>query len=204
MNRRTLTIIILSLLILLLIIGIIYFIFFFKAPATVTPKPTTSQPSTTGQLASSTTVNQAQPVKNTSAQPATSEELTQFTLKKMAGSFAERLGSYSNQSNFSNILDLKVFMTASAQKWADSYVANARKTASYSGIYQGVTARAISEDVINFNDAAGTAQITVHTQKIESSGTTSNSSTFYEDILITFAKENGQWKIDMFKWQGKK
>jgi hypothetical protein len=210
MNKRTITIIILSLIAVLLLAGIIYFLFMFRPSGNVAPiNQPVSQTTDTGQKNQLSTTptsmtKQAVVAQETVAQPASSEEVIRYTLVKIASSFAERLGSYSNQSNYGNITDLKNFMSVSMQSWADKYIANAQKTANYTGIYQGVTTRTVTTEVKSFNFTGGTADIIVHTQKTESSGDVSNASTYYQDILISFIKEGGQWKVDNAKWQGKK
>jgi hypothetical protein len=207
MNKRTINIIILSLIVVLLLGGIIYFVFLFKMPkanpgtASPTPINNTNLPSSGS---STPIVKQAEIVKNQNIKPATSEEVSRFNLEKIAASFAERLGSYSNQSNFSNIVDLKIFMTLSMQKWADKYIADAQKNSKYAGIYQGVTTKAVSEETKSYSENPARADILVHTQKVQSSGTAENSTIYNEDVLITFVKESDQWKVDNAKWQGKK
>ena len=48
--------------------------------------------------------------------PISQEERSKDNLMRLAASFAERFGSYSNQSNFSNIIDLKIFMQLKRKK----------------------------------------------------------------------------------------
>jgi hypothetical protein len=118
MNKRTINLILLILIIVFLLAGILYFVFLFKTPKN-NPSPAVTENKTNILPASSTTtpiVKQVEIVKNPNIPAASNEEVTRFNLEKIASSFAERLGSYSNQSNFSNILDLKVFMTLSMQK----------------------------------------------------------------------------------------
>jgi hypothetical protein len=209
MNKRTITIILLTLIIVFLLAGIIYFLFFFNLRGgAIPPAAPAKQENTAGGEkplpSAEPAAKQAETVANENAKPATAEEITRYTLAKIASSFAERLGSYSNQSNYGNISDLKIFMTASMRNWADGYVEKAKNNSPYSGIYQGVTTRAISTEVKNFSDSQGRADFIVHTKKSESTGDISNSSVYYEDILITFIKEKGAWLVDNAKWQGKK
>jgi len=122
-------------------------------------------------------------------------------LKKMAASFAERFGSYSNHSNYSNITDLKVFMSKRMKNWADNFMSQIGANNEYSGIYYGITTRAISQEVNKFDDNTGDAEILVKTKRRESTGSMDNSSNFYQNILIKFVKETGSWKIDSADWQ---
>lgn len=135
------------------------------------------------------------------AEPPKEEDITRFNLQKTASSFAERFGSYSNHSNYENITDLKVFMSKKMIVWADRFVKEAREKSDYTDIYQGVVTKAVSSEVKHVNESGGEAEVLVKTQRIESSGTMSNFSTEYEDVLIAFVKENGAWKVDSAYWQ---
>jgi len=119
--------------------------------------------------------------------------------KSIAESFSERLGSYSNQSNFSNISELKLYMTTFMQAWANQYIATNKKTA-YSGIYQGMTTNAISAEINNFDSTKGAADILVHTQRVSVTGT-SSPATAYQDIVITFVKQGSNWLVDNAMWK---
>ena len=132
-------------------------------------------------------------------------EIDVENLKRMAASFTERFGSYSNHSDYSNILDLKIFMTKRMQAWADNFVNEIRiKDKSQvlgTDIYYGITTKSITEEIKEFDDNIGRAEILVKTQRRESTGTMSNASTIYQDILIIFVKEKGAWKVDKATWQ---
>lgn len=135
------------------------------------------------------------------AEPAGKGEIQATELKKMAMSFAERFGSYSNHSDFSNILDLKIFMTDGMQKWADSYVESSRMSKGDTSVFQGVITKAIMSEVKVYELENGKAQILVKTQKTSSDDNVSESVVSYEDILITFVKENEEWKVNEARWQ---
>ncbi|MFA6393906.1 MAG: hypothetical protein WCW25_03485 [Patescibacteria group bacterium] len=186
-----------------LIAGLIYFFFFYeyKAPAEA---PAVNEP--TGGLPQTGNTNvPAAPVGQTGIfSPATKpkkEEMGEAELKRMAGSFAERFGSYSNQSDYSNIEDLMIFMTNPMKEWAKDYVA---KTAGRSGdrsIYYGITTKAVAEEVKNYDEIGGAAEILVKSQRREATGARANSRTFYQDIAIRFKKESNAWKVDAAIWQ---
>jgi hypothetical protein len=122
-------------------------------------------------------------------------------LTRMAESFAERFGSFSNQSNFANILDLKLFMSDKMKKWADKYI-TAHRAGNNSEIYYGITTKAIGHTVVEWDDDAGTGQVLVNTRRRESTSTTLNSTdAFSQNMLIYFIKEKGAWKVDSAFWQ---
>jgi len=202
MDKRKIQIIILALLIVLLLAIVIYFLWFTKFPQAgnnkIANQPTTGQNTVVNKnLTPATTPEASAPKVN--VPPASSETIAKTNLVKVAESFAERLGSYSNQANFSNISDLKLYMTASMKNWADKYVA-ANKKSGYSGVYQGVTTQAVSTEVKKFDDANGQADILIHTQKVSVKGT-SSPVTAYQDITITFVKQNNTWLVDNAVWK---
>ncbi|HTX86922.1 MAG TPA: hypothetical protein VMC41_02575 [Candidatus Nanoarchaeia archaeon] len=202
MNKRTLrTIIIIAIIILLLLI-IAFFLFMYKFPGAAIPK---SVNQTAGQTVNNqktlvtASTTPAVPAKQTKAAPASNDTITQTNLVKIAESFAERLGSYSNQSNFSNITELKLYMTPSMRAWADSYIA-ANQKAAYSGVYQGVTTHAISAETQDFDNTKGQADILVHTQKVSQTGT-AGPVISYQDIVVTFVKQGNNWLVDNAVWK---
>lgn len=125
-------------------------------------------------------------------------------LVKMAEAFAERFGSYSNYSNFSNFSDLQIFMTSSMKTWADSYVEQLRGEAKDNDAYYGITTAAVTGSASEYNESAGTAQVTVNTSRRESTGQGSASESYNQDIEISLKKVNGEWLVDKAIWQAKK
>jgi hypothetical protein len=200
MDRKTIGIaIIISAFILM--IAIIYLIFFHnfdKEEVVVTPP--VQEEKTPGLP-----VQEEKNIEETPAPPVNREVKVNVVrsedLKKIASSFTERFGSYSNHSDFSNILDLRIFMTESMKKWADKYVEELRGNNSADDIYFGVTTKSVSSEENFFDDYAGEAEILVKTQRKESTGTMKNSRVYYQNILISFIKEKGAWKVDSAYWQ---
>lgn len=202
MSKKTIRIITLIIIILLLLAAVAYFLFMYKFPGAVIAnpinKPVTTQVKNTGQIPVAATSTREVAAK-TKAEPASDDAIAQAGLVKIAEAFAERLGSYSNQSNFSNLNDLKVEMTASMQAWAVKYIAANQKIA-YSGYYQGVTTNAVSAAINNFDAAKGQAEVLVHTQKVSVNGT-SSPVTANQDITITFVKQTNGWLVDNAVWK---
>lgn len=142
--------------------------------------------------------NVSQPVNTAPpAPPAKPDERT--NLKRIAAAFAERFGSFSNEGNFENIVDLKYFMTASLQTWADSYVADARSKPR-SPEYSGTTTRSIAVEVSAFDEVAGTATVVVKTQRREQGSTAGSDSVYYQDLKLEFLKQGDTWKVDAATW----
>jgi hypothetical protein len=132
------------------------------------------------------------------------KELNKDDLMRLAASFAERFGSYSNQSNHRNIYDSEIYMSERMLAWASSYLAQPTATSSISDAYYGITTKAVTKEVKDFDDSAGLASILVRTRRQEASGTTGNvSRTFSQSIVIKLVKENNSWKVDSATWQNK-
>ncbi len=121
-------------------------------------------------------------------------------IKQMALAFAERFGSYSNQSNYDNIRDLTIFMTAEMRRWSDGYIAELERRNTDYANYYGITTVAISGEVKSFDDKAGTAEVVVSTQRREVQGSDNNPQTYDQNIRLLFAKEGGEWKVDGAFW----
>lgn len=190
---------------LIIIISIIYVLFFdgiFKNKETQDDKSLVNDNSEPIINNLKTTVSEKDEIKK-EIMPPVKKKITGEDLGRTAMSFVERFGSYSNHSNYSNILDLKIFMSKNMQKWADEYVLSIRSKSEFNNIYYGITTKAILKEIRQFDEDANRAEILVKTQRRESNGTMSNSSTFYQDILVVFIIENGAWKIDSAYWQDK-
>lgn len=139
--------------------------------------------------------------KDEDASPASEEEISATELKKMAMSFAERFGSYSTHSDFSNISDLKIFMTDNMKSWADNFIKVGRRGISEDPDYEGVITRAISAEVNDYDLNSETATVSVQAKKTKTSEKSGQSDTSYGKIDIFFKKEKGEWKVDDAEWQ---
>lgn len=126
---------------------------------------------------------------------------TKSDLARIATSFAERFGTYSNQSNFSNITSLKIFMSKEMKKWADQYISAQKKAAPDSAIYYGMNTKVAATETGDLDEGKGSANILVITRRREAIGTTGNlSDVFTQNIRIDFVKEDGSWKVDKAIW----
>ncbi len=140
--------------------------------------------------------------RDTPKSPMAKEDVKENDIKKMAESFAERLGSYSNHSDFSNISNLQISMTQQMKERYDDYLEKKRKQ-EYSGIYYGITTKALISKAKNFDKKAGEAEIMVTTQRRETTGSKDkqDTKTYKQDINIEFKKVNKSWKVDSIEWQ---
>jgi hypothetical protein len=144
--------------------------------------------------------NEQQPVEKKVA-TTTPAEMTKDEVARAATSFAERFGTYSNQANFRNITEAKIFMTARMQNWADGYLAQLRAASSTASVYYGITTRAVSKELNDFDPEGGSAIILVHTRRQEANGSMDNfGKSFNQDITIKLIKSANTWLVDSAVW----
>ncbi len=188
---------------LIAIIGIVYFIFFYNPESITTENQTQTVPV-------NTLTDQKETQKKTETKKSTElvvpkekQETGVDELKRLASAFSERFGSYSNQSNYGNILDLKLFMTSKMKIWADDYVSQAIAKEKNNFIYYGITTKAVAQEVNQYDPDDGQAEILVKTSRREAIGSTANVASFNQNVLIELVKEKGSWKVDSAYWQDK-
>lgn len=200
-KKRKLIKILIIAIILILLFAVIYFLFFYQAGPKMMEK--IKQPGETEQQASN---NQLPAPDNTAGGKAViknkikEDKIDETALMRMAAAFVERFGSFSNQSNYGNISDLKIFMSAKMQAWADDFIAREKRKKAETAVYAGVTTKALYQEVKEFDEPGGRAEISVKTQRRETAGDT-EAAAFYQDIVIKFVKEKGEWKVDSAEWQ---
>ncbi|EKD32794.1 MAG: hypothetical protein ACD_76C00145G0002 [uncultured bacterium] len=114
----------------------------------------------------------------------------------LAKTFSERFGSFSTESEFQNIRDVIPLATAGYSAELESMLT----LSVTSGEYYGVSTRVISTDVISLNDAAGTASVSVNTQRQEAKVSVQNTRVYYQTIELDFVKESGVWKVSKASW----
>jgi hypothetical protein len=180
----------------IILILIIYFLFFFKfnKPAQETPKTAT----TTQEQPAKTVV---EPPKILETKPVTKDDLNQEGVTRLAASFAERFGSYSNHSNFQNMDDLKLFMTDKMKAWSEDYVKTQTIKQAGKTEYYGITTNAITKKMLEYDDAKGTAKVLIQAQRRETIGQAGEPSSFGQAIEVTLLKQGGTWKVDQAYWK---
>jgi len=192
---------------LIIIILIIYFLFLKKSPAPVTTTPT--NPEVAGTLPFSPQIGTTTPSDkprnyqqyNVANEP--EHKINANDLGKISMSFAERFGSFSNQSNYGNFTDLKILMTDNMKTWADKYVTDLRNQPQNSDAYYGVITTAITFEVKKFDDKAGQADIIVATQRRESTEAINGGTPYSQNLSLSLVKKNGEWLFDKAYWEKK-
>lgn len=126
------------------------------------------------------------------------ESKEQSSLLATALTFAEKFGSFSNQSGFENLDDLRVMMTPKMQSWTDRYI-NESLQRQGETTYFGYTTKALSANIIAQTDVL--AEVVVVTQRSERQGANPQPRVFYQSILLQFVNLDGAWKVDNAQWQ---
>ncbi|PIR92783.1 hypothetical protein COT99_04355 [Candidatus Falkowbacteria bacterium CG10_big_fil_rev_8_21_14_0_10_43_10] len=177
---------------LIILIALIYFIFLAPVPEPEVVKEAETiaqqEPFTPGAVT-------AQPAR----QPR-SEAVSENDLKRIAGSFIERYGSYSNQSGYTNIRDLEIFMSQPMQNWARDYVEQTKAKEAANEIYYGISTKAVVVETQQFSESGSKAEFIVKTQREESIGVGANVRGFQQDAAVYLVKEKGMWKVDRVVW----
>jgi len=204
-NRKKIGLLIIGIGLLILIV-IIYFGFFKNKVNT--PALTNVNQVTNSQLPSGTN-NGTSSVAETPRNPNLTYDLSKEAPHKINGSdvakiamaFAERLGSYSNQSSYNNFVDAKLTMTKNMQDWSDKYVADLKASSSQQTAYYGITTNALTSEIKKFDDANGQAQIIVTTKRQESTGVSNSNPAYIQKLDLDFKKVGGQWLVDRAYWE---
>lgn len=129
------------------------------------------------------------------------EAIEKAQIVQLASSAAEILGSYSNQSDYENIIALKSRMTDKMKAWADNFIKQQKSKRVQGEPYWGVTTRTISTDMESVDLTGGAAQVIVSTQRHETTDETAK--VYYQDAVLQMVKEGGGWKVDVVTWENK-
>jgi len=127
-------------------------------------------------------------------------EVNSADLAKRAMLYSERLGSYSSQSDYGNFTDLKIYMTSDMRAWVDKQI-NELKIKNNSQTYYGIETKSLTAEVKSFDEAAGQAEVSVITERRESSETVGGGESFRQTIDLKFIKEGSDWLIAAAYWQ---
>lgn len=186
-TRRNLLVILLALLALLIAFLLWWFLRPKAAPVAVSPPPAASQalPSTKPTIS------------DVRQQEAQQERVSTASVQTAAKIFTERYGSYSSEANFANLTDVLPLMTEAFAAKTRAYV----ETAQAPTDYYAVTTHVVTIAVDGQDDAAGTARVTVTTQREEAKGSVQDASVRYQDLVLTLLKENDAWLVSSATWQ---
>lgn len=118
--------------------------------------------------------------------------------ESLARFFIERIGSYSNQSDFQNVDDVKPLMTARVVIWAEGL----KKQGTADGGYRGVTTKALALEVIEWKPKQS-AVMRVSTQRQEQQDGAADS-VYYQDAEVNLVYQGDGWLVDGVYWKEKR
>lgn len=121
-------------------------------------------------------------------------------LAKRAKAWAERFGSFNNQSNYGNFSDLKMYMTESFSVWVDDYIQDLKAKSPSSDSYYGIVTHALSSEVVTFNETASKATVKVLTERVESDES-GEKQPYYQTLRFELIEVNDEWLIDAAYWE---
>ena len=166
-----------------------------STPTEVLPTTTQEQIINTGSVVVPTVPEISDSVTNgtVTIKEQTTTEAQQNGAKQIAKIFAERYGSYSNENDYQNILEVKEISSVSMWTELSKLMQNKQNASSYFG----VTTRGATMKLTKWSDSA--ASVTVSTVRAETqNGKTTNKE---QDAKVTLIKIGKEWLVDSFSWQ---
>lgn len=141
-------------------------------------------------------------VSNANAAPAepAAPPSASANLQRVGAAFAERYGSFSSTGNFENLTDLAPFMTQSFAASTAGYV-EGQRSRPRSGEYSGTTTRALSVTVDAIDESAGSAEVTVNTQRRSQGATIASEQVYYQKLKLTFSRAGDSWLVAAATWE---
>jgi hypothetical protein len=127
------------------------------------------------------------------------ENSDQATIRSIALAYTERYGSFSNQNDFENLEDLKIWMSKSLQKPTDAYIAGERAKNANTSVYHGYTTSALSAKIDSITNDKATVTVSARRQEVDDN--TNQSKTYFQDLVLKFIKEDDAWKVNEANWQ---
>ena len=121
-------------------------------------------------------------------------------LSSLAATFTERFGSYSSDSDYSNIKDLQTLMTLEMAAWSEIYIDELSVRYPTDGEFYGVSSRVISVKTNSLNVEEGNASFTLTVQRSETFGVQSPV-VKYQTLAMRMLYDGNAWKVDFAKWE---
>lgn len=114
--------------------------------------------------------------------------------------FVERWGTYSNQSDFQNVRDLRPIMTEDFfNEVYKNYKPKSEAELSRQD-YEGYETKVVSIDLESQNDTEATVLVTTSRRHLVGSDSVE---TYPQKIRITLVKQAGVWRVATAIWQDK-
>jgi len=121
---------------------------------------------------------------------------TEQSLTTVARNFAERYGSFSSDSQFLNLEEVKLISTAKMQIALEQE----KLTLNSGQGFYGVSSKALKTQIVDLNESAGTAQITVSLQRSQRKDGAVDF-IYYQNLDLFLIKLGQSWLVDGVDWQ---
>lgn len=115
--------------------------------------------------------------------------------------FSERFGTFTNQDNFQNFQNLKVYATPAMQTWMDGFAQNEQKQFKDQNIaFYGVTTKTLTSKVLS--SRSDSIQVLVNTERREITDQSETPKITYQNIIVEMKRVNNDWKVNFAQFQG--
>jgi hypothetical protein len=196
-RNRLFALIGLGLIIVLAIVALV--IGLMKKPAAPPAEPAPVEEPQGGLEVAGTVPDDERPIRVLEGNPLRLDLPTFEDLPEVAGPsqtaelFAERYGSFSNQSEYQNLRDLLPIMTERFRRESEAKLAAV--PAGTPTQYVGVTSVKLSSKVVATDDASGRARVSVLVQETKTTAS-EPPTTSYKTYIVRLQKEGDEWKVD--------
>ena len=189
-NNQRIIIISVAVVLLVIAVVIVWLLYFRTEPAEEI------SPTVVDTSAEVITVNVS---TNTISTTSPTVEPVDLTLKQLSELFAERYGSFSSDSNFQNVTELKPYMTDKMKIAADSYVDSEQGDSSPD--FKSIVTKVLSTNI--GSTSGGEVEVRLSTQRIESGDSFADNDIYYQDIILDLVQDGDQWLVNSAIWQAK-
>jgi len=110
-----------------------------------------------------------------------------------ARNFAERFASFSTDSGFTNLEEVKLFSTAKMIAELDEII----DAGNQSNEFYGVTSKVLKVDIKEINESGGQAVVTLQRQESKPGKA---DFVFYQDLELFLVKIQNNWLVDKANW----
>jgi hypothetical protein len=183
----------------IVILGVAVLVWFFLQRRTTEPAANTNT-STSVPNVNTVILNTNQAAANTNAAATGGELDERRAVERIATDFASIYGSFSSQNNFQNITDLYFYMAPPLKAQQEAFVAAEQDKRADTSLYSGTTSVARITTTEAFDLNAGTAQVKVTLQRVETSGALSATTTYTQPLTLSFERLQGAWKVARLAW----
>jgi cytoskeletal protein RodZ len=187
-QRKRTILILLAFIVLLLLLLWFLLAFFSRTPQTIEPSVETPVEEVKEVIPSNPTISEEAVEKERETRNGSADVIS------LSKTFVERYGSYSNEANFANLIDVLPLMSSALASKTESFIASNVAPEEY----YGVTTQVITVNVEEKTDSE--AQVRLTTQRQEATGSPQNSSVYYQEIELFFVKQQGEWRVDSVSW----